>query len=458
MSYKKGLEIIHVDENSPAYLAGIKTGFFLVSINETIPDDITDYLFESYDSFLELILINSNGLEFKLQIDKEEGEPLGLYFKKRIFNNIKTCKNNCIFCFVNQMPKKMRKSLYIKDEDYRLSFLDGSYMTMASIGDDEFEDIIIKHLSPLYISIHATQEKTRRFLLQNENAKPILPLLKKLAENDILFHTQIVVCPGINDGHILKQSITELLKFKPNILSIALVPVGLTKFRQNLYSLELFDVTGAKKVLDLVKNIKNKMLETSNFFPVWASDEFYIQAHSDIPDYNHYADFSQIENGVGLVRYFVDNFLSAAEQWFSSINKNKKGIVDKIIDKKKRVFLFTGTSFAPILKDCINRAFSKNLNPFIEIRPVINSFFGSTVTVTGLLTYSDIYDNLAELKVHSSFDKNRDLLILPDIVLSSDSLFLDNIPKETALKDGFKFISSIDPHKAFEDIIKALSD
>jgi len=395
------LEIESVDADSPAAKAGLQRGDILLSINSCPLHDVIDFMFNKGSDELEIEFMRNAAVN-KTLIAMENDADLGIAVKPF---RIKTCKNNCIFCFVKQLPRGLRKSLYIKDEDYRLSFLYGNYMTLSNITDEDRKRILEQRLSPLYISVHTTNRSLRNKMLGNPKAQDIMKELKFFSDNRIRMHIQIVLCPGFNDGLELKNTIRDIYKFYPYVSSIAVVPVGLTRHRK----LQLQPVTKdiALESIKIVESFQKRFKKKHGESIVYCSDEMYIKAEKAFPPLKEYGSLSQIENGVGMVPLFI--------------NQAKKVRIPKILPVKKNFVTFTGISFLPYLTKFINRI-TENENVNITIVPVINEFFGRSVTVTGLLTGRDIIKSL-----HDNAD-SYDILIVPDVVLKEgDNVFLDNV-------------------------------
>jgi len=387
-----------VIKDTPAYIAGIKPGDKLISINGKKIKDVIDLMFYSAEPKLDILLKRKNSY-YKVFIDRKEGQPLGLEIKPL---KIKTCKNRCIFCFVNQLPKGLRKSLYIKDEDFRLSFLYGNYITLTNLTKSDKKRIIEQRLSPIYISVHSTDKKIRNKLLGNSSAADIMNELKWFAEHKIRMHTQIVLCPGYNDGENLRQSIQDLSRLYPYVESIAVVPVGITKFVKT--NIKPVTKENAEETLLIIKEFQRRFINRYGNAIVYASDEFYIKAEKRFPPLKYYGDFPQIENGVGMVPLFI----SKAKRL--KLPKNPS---------KKRFLTITGKSFYPFLKKFIDKL-KEVVN--IEILAIENRFFGNTVTVTGLITGRDIIRTVSEVK------NSYDTLILPDVLLKQGGdILLDDV-------------------------------
>lgn len=399
------VEIESIVPGSPACDAGLQPGDTLVSINSHPLNDVIDYMFFKSSGSLE-IKFRRNGIVNKTQLAAKDGDDLGVAIKPF---KVKTCKNNCLFCFVKQLPKGLRKSLYIKDEDYRLSFLYGNYMTLSNIDTRDRKRIIEQRLSPLYVSVHTTNKPLRNRMLGNPRASDILKELKLFSDRKIRLHIQIVLCPGYNDGRELQSSIRDLYKFYPYVSSIAVVPVGLTKYRRH----QISPVTkeNALRTLEIVEAFRKRFRKKHGDPVVYCSDEMYIKANHPFPLLKEYGALPQIENGVGMVPLFI--------------SQARKSIVPKSAPHGNKFLTFTGASFYPFLKRFIERLSEKEaIN--INVIAIDNKFFGSSVTVAGLLTGRDVITSL-----HDITGKDE-ILLVPDTALKeADDLFLDNV----SLKD-----------------------
>ncbi len=395
------VEIETVEPGSLAERAGIRAGDLLVSVNRKRIRDAIDLLF--YGGEPELRLIVERDREWlSYHIDRSEvaAEGLGIILKAM---RVKTCVNKCIFCFVMQLPKGLRKPLYLKDEDYRFSFLYGNYITLTNLTRDERKRIVEQHLSPLYISVHATNAAVRRIMLGNDTAPDIVRELKYFADHGIRMHTQIVLCPGHNDGKILSSTIMDLYKLYPYVQSIAVVPVGLTEHRRK--PLAPVAASDADAALGIIQRFQTRFRRKHGEGIVYAADELYLRAGRDIPPLKEYDNLAQIENGVGLVALFQHQARRLKLPQF---------------ERKQRFVTFTGTSFAPFLESFAERLRRHGID--LEVMPIENSFFGRSITVTGLLTGRDILKELA-----GRLQKD-DILLVPDIVMrEGNQIFLDDV-------------------------------
>ena len=399
-------EISYVEEGSIAEELEIREGDYLLKINGKEITDIIEYEHSVYQEELVIEVLKKEINEiWELEIEKDEYEDLGIEFKDAVFDGVKTCKNNCLFCFVAQLPPKMRKNLYIKDEDYRMSFLFGSYMTLSNMNDKDFERIIKEKISPLYISVHATECSVREQLLRNKDAGNIMEKLRKLIDNGIEVHTQAVIVPGYNDGAVLEKTVEELASLYPGVKSLTVVPVGLTKYHKN--GLRLLNKDECCSIIESImeKSANYKKKFKTNF--VFLADEFFVKSEREIPKKEYYEDFEHLENGVGLLRLLLDE-----------AEKLKK---KNLKYRKEKCTIACGVSVAPYLK----RIFEHDKK--IEVFPVKNHFFGDTITVTGLITGSDIIKNLKGYNI-------GDELIINRVMLNDDMLFLDDFTVEDISK------------------------
>ncbi|MGC2062797.1 MAG: DUF512 domain-containing protein [Thermodesulfovibrionales bacterium] len=401
MATKKGIEIEEVLPDSPADRAGLRPGDQLLTVNGHKLRDAIDLMFHKGYDAIDL-MYDRSGTRHDLHIPAPEDEDLGITIRPF---KVKICRNNCIFCFVKQLPKGLRKSLYLKDEDYRLSFLYGNYMTLSNIEENEKKRIIEQRLSPLYLSVHTTNTELRNRMLGTPKGCDILKELEFFASHKIRMHTQIVLCPGYNDGKELHNTIRDLYRFFPYVSSIAVVPVGLTMHRRQ----QLAPVTGddAAKAIQMVLSFQKRFMKKHGDPVVFCSDEMFIKAGLAFPPLRDYGTLPQIENGVGMVPLFL--------------SQAKKVKIPAQFKCEGKFIAVTGVSFYPYLKRFIERLKEKEGLP-VEVMPVDNNFFGTSVTVTGLLTGRDIIRTLHD---HSD---GYDTLLVPDTALKEDEdIFLDDV-------------------------------
>ena len=404
-------EIESIENNSIAEEIGFESGDSIISINGKKPRDLIDYQILISEGLLNISVLDKNKTIHNINIEKDEDDKLGIIFKDALFDSIKQCNNNCPFCFIDQQPNGKRKSLYVKDDDYRLSFLYGSYLTLTNLKKDDWHRISTQKLSPLFVSVHATDPKTRVKLLKNKMASQILAQIAWFEQNSIQMHAQIVVCPKINDGEILEKSIYELAKFhkKSNktVLSTAIVPVGLTKFRPENDGLISISKEYAKKTIKQVESIQNSLEKSLGTRFCWLADEWYLIAGIKLPSYKSYENMPQESNGVGSIRSFL------------RILKTKTKSLPKKLDKKRNVSWIVGKLVYEALLPIVNKL-NKIDGLTINLYGLPSVYWGQDQVVTGLLTGEDLISGL----------QNKDLgeiIYIPSIMLKHNSdLFLDD--------------------------------
>ncbi len=401
--------IASVSPRSLAQRHGITAGEQLVSINGIPVLDLVDYQYLISRPDLAVEVEALDGQRRTLHIHKHTEESLGLTLESGLMSHPNTCANHCIFCFIEQMPPHMRESLYVRDDDWRLSLMAGNFVTLTNMPESEIRRIIERRASPIYISVHTTNPELRRQMLHNRRADQILTLLERFASNGICFHCQIVLCPGINDGAELERTLSDLSAFIPHALSAALVPVGLTRFREHLTPLRPYTREEARAVIRTALTFQETLLRRHGTRFVFPSDEFFRIADLPIPEDEAYEDYPQYENGVGLLRRLYVEF----EEAYRDLETPRA--------RPRRVLIATGTSFAPFLQDMLETFPLQELQ--VEVLPVVNRFFGETVTVTGLLTAGDV---LEQIRGHAA----DELLISETMLRSGEDVFLDNVTLE----------------------------
>ena len=358
-----------------------------------------------------------DGSQREVDILKPPHRPLGLHFEESLICNPRSCANNCVFCFIDQMPEGLRESLYVKDDDWRLSLMMGNFVSLTNVSDREFERIIRRRASPLYVSVHATDPALRARLMRQKRAADLMPRLRRLRQEGLEFHCQVVLCPGLNDGPALNQTLSELLDLSPAALSVALVPVGLTKYRDGLTELKPYTVEQAKAVLDQCHLFQEKALSRTGSRFVFPADELICIAGAPLPEAEAYEGYPQIENGIGMIRLMEEQLREASREKLPSD------------DAGTRVLIACGTSIRPYMEGWVSQY--KGTKTSVEVHSIRNDFFGTTVTVSGLITGQDLARQLHGLQA--------DLLLLPDSMLNADKTsFLDDLsPQELEHILGF---------------------
>lgn len=396
--------IKEVETGSPAERAGIIAGDELISINGHNIRDVLDYKFYSYDKRLKIELARK-----KVKVKKDEGEDLGLVFETYLMDKAKRCANNCVFCFVDQMPEGMRETLYFKDDDARMSFLLGNYITLTNLSEADIERIIRMHISPVNISVHATDPEVRKKMVRNPRAGECFEIMRRFTDAGISLNCQIVVCPGLNDGEILRRSISDTLSLGECIESIAVVPVGITKYRDGLYPLTPMTPENAAQTVRIVEETGEKTKLERETRVVYAADELYIKAGISLPEDSYYDGYPQLDNGVGLMTLLREEFCDALEY-------------TDIPERVEPFCVATGVSAAPFIRKLIDELKEKCDNiDSAEVYAVKNNFFGETIDVAGLVTGRDLIEALRGKKLAKR-------LLIPSVMLRhGENVFLDDI-------------------------------
>lgn len=411
---KKTEHIIkRVLENSIAEEMGIEPGDKLLKISDVEVEDIFDYQFLIQDDYIEVLIEKANGEEWLLEVDKDFDEDLGLEFENGLMDDYRSCHNKCIFCFIDQMPKGMRDTLYFKDDDSRLSFLQGNYVTLTNMSEHDIDRIIRYHLSPINISFQTTNPELRCKMLNNRFAGEALKKVDKLFEAGIVMNGQIVLCKGINDGAELERSISDLTKYLPQLESVSVVPVGLSKHRDGLYPLEAFTKEDAKEVLATIHKWQEKIYAEHCIHFIHASDEWYILAGEALPEEARYDGYLQYENGVGMLRALIDEVDDAIA------TKKEEGLLPG--EFFGTISMITGRLAFPYIQEIANKVMDLCKGLKINVYAITNDFFGEQITVSGLLTGQDIIKQLKDKEL-------GERVLLPENVLrSGEDIFLDDL-------------------------------
>lgn len=411
-----------VETGSIAQEMEIEAGDKLLKINGEEIGDIFDYQYLVQDEYIEVLVEKADGEEWMLEIDKEFGEDLGIVFENGLMDEYRSCCNKCIFCFIDQMPKGMRDTLYFKDDDSRLSFLQGNYVTLTNMSEHDLERIIKYHLSPINISFQTTNPELRCKMLNNRFAGEALQKVDRLFEAGIIMNGQIVLCKGVNDGEELERTIGDLTKYLPMLESVSVVPVGLSKYREGLYPLEPFTKEDGIEVLETVHKWQEKLYPSYGLHFIHASDEWYILAEDELPEKERYDGYLQLENGVGMLRLLLDEFEEALEK---ERGKKQRALeADVCLGKKGVVSLATGMLAYPYILDMAKKMEKAFPDIKINVYGIVNEFFGEQITVSGLLTGQDMEKQLRGKEL-------GERLLLPENVLrSGERVFLDDITVE----------------------------
>ena len=407
------IKICMVQDDSIAEEAGVEAGDILLSINKQNIKDIFDYRYYQASEELLLEIEKPDGEIWEIEVEKDENEDLGLEFEDSLIDGAKSCTNKCIFCFIDQLPKGMRETVYFKDDDSRLSFLTGNYVTLTNIKNEELERIIHYRMSPINVSVHTTNPDLRKFMLGNRFAGDVMDKIRMLTDNGIEVNCQIVLCRDINDKNELDKTIGDLSQLYPSINSVSIVPVGISRHRKDLFELKPFDMESSADVINQVHKWQNKLLQEKGSRVIYLSDEFYINAGIDIPKNKDYEGFPQIENGVGMVALLRHEVKEAL--------KNKKKHIKPIT---RKVSLVTGRLVYKNILQLVDEI--KNVYNGLEVNvyDIENDFFGPYVTVTGLLTGQDIVRQL------KGRDLGQELLISRNMLRAGEHVLLDDYTVE----------------------------
>ncbi|HQO09751.1 MAG TPA: DUF512 domain-containing protein [Clostridiales bacterium] len=423
------VKIVSVEKNSPSYKAGIRKGDSLISVNGKQIEDAIDFNYYCADEPLSFVVEGKAGA-YKAAFETAGNNGIEVEDLK-----IRHCGNNCIFCFISQNPKGMRKTIYVKDEDYRFSFLYGNYFTLTTITPKELDRIVKMKLSPLYISVHSVNDDVRKKLLGIKKDDKLLEKMKYLTDNGIELHTQIVMCPGYNDGKILEDTIRVMRGFYPMVRSVAVVPVGLTSFRKNLPKIEPVTKEIAAETVKLIFKLNKKYKKETGTGFVFPADEFFITSGIELPEEEFYEDYLQYEDGVGPARNFIERFLESVDA------------IPEKINKKASVTIVTGELFYEIMNRIVMPELKKVKNLSVRLIKAENMLFGRSVTVAGLLGGKDIIKSVGKAK------SGDDLLLIPSTILNYDGKFLDDItPDDLSEKTGYKVLLVENPVEIFEKI------
>ena len=400
--------IISEIESASPLSGSVREGDELLEINGRKVEDVLDYKFFSYESSLSLRLRRGDG-EFTVSVSKEEGEPLGLVFEDYLMDRARSCSNRCVFCFVDQLPRGLRRSLYFKDDDARLSFLTGSYITLTNLSEREIQRICDMRISPINVSVHASDPELRAKLLGNPEGRRGMEIMRRLAKADVIMNCQIVCCPGLNDSEQLRRTMAELAELYPQVNSVSIVPVGLTKHRERLAKLEPFTPEHAGETIDMVEAFGEECLNKLGSRVFFCSDELYLAAGRALPEYEFYEDFPQLENGVGMLRLLEWEFLDELD------------FTEPSAGTGERFTVATGVAAAPFLEKLMLTAAEKCDNIKGNVVAVVNDFFGHTINVAGLITGRDLTAQL------QGRDLGERVLIPQNMLRHGEGVFLDDM-------------------------------
>ncbi|MDP4118563.1 MAG: DUF512 domain-containing protein [Bacillota bacterium] len=427
--------ISSVDEGSIAEEAGICEGDYILEINGHEIKDILSYKYYSNDENIELKIGKADGSIEIIAVENPYYEDLGLNFEYSLLSPSRSCRNKCVFCFIDQLPKGMRDTLYFKDDDSRLSLLHGNYVTLTNLSEQEIKDIASMHVSPINISVHTTDPENRTLVFGHKKTGDIMSRMSFFADNGVIMNCQIVLGKGINDGAYLEKTIADLCSLYPAVNSVSVVPVGLTKFREGLYNIEPFEKEDAVKVIEEIEIWQNKMLEKCGSRVIYIADEFYLTAEKEIPPGEAYEEFPQIENGVGLIASLKDEFKSAIKEI-------------TVKRREREVSIATGRAAYPLISG-FARAIEKKVKGLkVYVYEITNNFFGEKITVAGLICGCDLKEQLKGKPL------GQELIISHTMLRAEEDVFLDDVTLEEleeylgvainpVYNDGYDFVDAV---------------
>ena len=413
-----------VKEVMPGSIAeemGMEAGDVLLCVNDKEIEDVFDYRYLMKDEYVEILVRKADGEEWLLEIDKDYDEDLGVEFENGLMSDYRSCSNKCIFCFIDQMPPGMRETLYFKDDDSRLSFLQGNYITLTNMDDHDVERIIQMQLAPINISVQTTNPELRCKVLHNRFAGEKLRFLDRFYEGHVEMNGQIVCCKGVNDGEELRRSITDLMNYLPFMRSVSVVPAGITKYREGLCPLTLFTKEEAARIIDMIEAYQKVCFDRYGLHFVHASDEFYMLAGREFPEEERYDGYIQLENGVGMMRLFREEFAAALRAVLNDLSGQQrwKGV-------KRALTIATGKLAFPVIQAAAEELCSVCSGLTIHVFSIRNDFFGETITVAGLVTGQDLIDQLKE-RQRAGVNLGDTLLIPANMLRSGEQVFLDDV-------------------------------
>ena len=421
---------------------GIEPGDVLLRINKQEIGDVFDYRYYIKDDYIEVLIRKADGEEWLLEIDKDYDDDLGIEFDNGLMSDYRSCSNKCIFCFIDQMPPGMRETLYFKDDDSRLSFLQGNYITLTNMTEKDVERIIHMQLAPINISVQSTNPELRCKMLHNRFAGDKLKYLDQLYEGHVEMNGQIVCCKGVNDGDELRRSIEDLSKYLPFMRSVSAVPAGITKYRDGLYPLELYTKEEAGAVIDLIESYQKKFYEEYGLHFIHASDEWYITAERDFPEEERYDGYIQLENGVGMMRLFIEEFEEAV-----------KSLEGKPMERT--LTIATGKLTYPTISRFAEQLTKLYPGLVVHVYAIRNDFFGETITVSGLITGQDLVKQLLEYK-EQGVDLGETLLIPSNMLRTGEEVFLDDMTVQQVEEVLGMHLTAIEP--GGQDFVDAVLD
>lgn len=418
---RKGHVITSVLPDSIAEEMEIEPGDQLLEINGEIIEDVFDYRFVIKDELVNVLIRKADGEEWLLEIEKEYDEDLGVEFESDLMSDYRSCCNKCIFCFIDQMPEGMRDTLYFKDDDSRLSFMQGNYITLTNMKEKDIDRIIRYHLAPINISVQTTNPELRCKMLHNRFAGKVLKYIDRLCEHQIEMNGQVVLCQGVNDGDELVRTLNDLEKYIPYMQSVSVVPSGLTKFREGLFPLEVIGKEKARETIAIIEQKQRECMERYGVHFAHASDELYYLAGWDVPEAERYDGYIQLENGVGMVRLLREEVLQFLEEL------KQKDTTDR--EAARKVTIATGVMVSKVIEHLAGKVMEVFPNVEVQVVPIQNKFFGETITVTGLITGQDLTGQLEKMQA-GGFEIGDALLVSSNMFRTGEKVFLDDMTQD----------------------------
>lgn len=442
-----------VREVAPGSIAeemGIEAGDILLAVNDNEIEDVFDYRYLMKDEYVEALVRKPDGEEWLLEIDKDYDEDLGVEFENGLMSDYRSCSNKCIFCFIDQMPPGMRETLYFKDDDSRLSFLQGNYITLTNMTERDVERIVEMQLAPINISVHTTNPALRCEMLHNRFAGEKLRFLDRFYEGHVEMNGQIVCCKGVNDGEELRRSIEDLMKYLPFMRSVSVVPAGISRFREGLYPIELFTKEDAGRIIDRIEDYQKTCFDQFGLHFVHASDEFYLLAGRDVPEEERYDGYIQLENGVGMIRLFREEFSQALKTAL-----REPDYPEKKRALRRRLTIATGELAFSVIQEAAEKMMRAYPGLAVQVYAIRNDFFGETITVAGLITGQDLIAQLKEAQAQDA-DLGEMLLIPGNMLRSGEQVFLDDVTVSQAEEALGLPVTAVDA--GGEDFVRAVLD
>ena len=447
---RDGHVVREIVPGSIAQEMGIEAGDVILSVNDSKIEDVFDYRYLMKDEYVEVLVRKRDGEEWLLEIDKDYDEELGVEFENDLMSDYRSCSNKCIFCFIDQMPPGMRETLYFKDDDSRLSFLQGNYITLTNMSEHDVERIVQMQLAPINISVQTTNPELRCKMLNNRFAGEKLRFLDRFYEGHVEMNGQIVCCKGVNDGEELRRSIEDLMRYLPFMRSVSVVPAGISRFREGLYPLTLFTQEEAGQIIDMIEGYQKICFDRFGLHFIHASDEFYLLAGRDFPEEERYDGYIQLENGVGMMRLFREEFSEAVRRLTET-----SAFKEKWSKTERTITIATGKLAFLVMREAAEKMMELCPELTIQVYAVRNDFFGETITVSGLVTGQDLIAQIKE-RQEAGTDLGETLLIPCNMLRSGEQVFLDDITVQDVERALHLTVKAVEP--GGQDFVAAVLD